>query len=304
MHRRVLETIMTDAVLPVSDAFESVVRLLTERRAVVLSGAGCSTESGIPDYRGPEGSLRKRSPVQYGDFVRSEAARRRYWARSTVGWQRVASARPNPAHVGIARLERAGVVPGVITQNVDGLHQAGGSRQVVELHGSLARVACLACGDRTSRTEMQSRLEAANPEWLGDARGRGETEGRAAGATAEPAPDGDVELGDVAYDAFEVPGCLGCGGVLKPDVVFFGENVPKERVQESWAMLEGADALLVVGSSLTVYSGRRFVYGAVERGLPIAVVNLGPTRADEHAVTKVEGRLGEVIPQLAAALDA
>jgi NAD-dependent deacetylase sirtuin 4 len=289
-----------------ADAFESVVRLLTDRQAVVLSGAGCSTESGIPDYRGPEGSLRKRSPVQYGDFVRSEAARRRYWARSTVGWHRVVSARPNPAHVGIARLERAGIVSGVITQNVDGLHQAAGSGDVVELHGSLARVACLACGARTSRTEMQSRLEAANPGWLGSSSG-GSTSGGSSAvshATAEPAPDGDVELGDVAYDAFDVPACGACGGVLKPDVVFFGENVPKERVEDSWAMMDRAGALLVVGSSLTVYSGRRFVYGAVERGLPIAVVNLGPTRADEHAMTKVEGRLGDVIPRLAEALDA
>lgn len=299
---------MTDAFLSrcAEDAFATLVRFLSDRSTVVLSGAGCSTESGIPDYRGPEGSLRKRSPVQYGEFVRSEGARRRYWARSTAGWARVARARPNAAHVGVARLERAGIVTGVITQNVDGLHQAGGSRRVVELHGSLAQVACLSCGDRTSRGAMQVRLETANPTWLA---GLGVRSGRDAGlpadsATPEPAPDGDMELGDAAYEAFDVPGCLRCGGMLKPDVVFFGENVPKDRVEESRAMVDGARALLVLGSSLTVYSGRRFVYRAVERGVPVAVVNLGPTRADEHATARVDGRLGDVIPRLAEALGA
>jgi len=268
--------------------------LLRGRRTVVLAGAGCSTESGIPDYRGPEGSLRTRKPVQYGEFVRSEATRRRYWARSAVGWRRVAEAQPNAAHAGLARLEELGAVAGIITQNVDGLHHAAGSRRVVELHGSLAHVVCLGCGARTTRRETQARLEAMNDEWIAGFRGVQGPSGR----RAESAPDGDAELGEAAYADFHVPGCERCGGVLKPDVVFFGENVPKERVAVCWEMLGDADALLVVGSSLTVYSGRRFVYGAVERGIPVGVVNLGPTRADEHASAKVDGRLGEVIPLL------
>ncbi len=286
---------------------DRLVDLMRGRRTLVLAGAGCSTESGIPDYRGPEGRLRVRNPVQYGEFVRSEANRRRYWARSTVGWQRVAGARPNPTHVGLAELEACGVVSGVITQNVDGLHHAAGSARVVELHGSLAHVVCLECGDRTTRNEMQERLLAANEEWLaavpvrGAAAGTGR--GREGGPVAEPAPDGDAELPDDAYDSFAVPACA-CGGVLKPDVVFFGENVPKDRVASCWRMMDDSDVLLVAGSSLTVYSGRRFVYGAAERALPIGVVNLGPTRADDYAIAKVDGRLGEDVPRLVEALRA
>jgi NAD-dependent SIR2 family protein deacetylase len=278
---------------------EPLVDLLRDRRTVVLAGAGCSTESGIPDYRGPQGRLRTRKPVQYGEFVRSEANRRRYWARSAVGWRRVADATPNPAHHGLASLEGRGLVGGVITQNVDGLHHAAGSRRVIELHGSLAHVVCLSCGDRTTRLEMQERLECVNRAWIEDV-----ASGRARGGSAESAPDGDAELPDDVYDGFEVPVCRACGGVLKPDVVFFGENVPKERVAECWALVDDAEALLVVGSSLTVYSGRRFIYGAAERALPIGVVNLGPTRADDYAAVKLEGRLGEVIPRLAGALGA
>ena len=286
---------------------DRLVDLMRGRRTLVLAGAGCSTESGIPDYRGPEGRLRVRNPVQYGEFVRSEANRRRYWARSTVGWQRVAGARPNPTHVGLAELEACGVVSGVITQNVDGLHHAAGSARVVELHGSLAHVVCLECGDRTTRNEMQERLLAANEEWLaavpvrGAAAGTGR--GREGGPVAAPAPDGAAELPDDAYDSFAVPACA-CGGVLKPDVVFFGENVPKDRVASCWRMMDDSDVLLVAGSSLTVYSGRRFVYGAAERALPIGVVNLGPTRADDYAIAKVDGRLGEVVPRLVEALSA
>lgn len=272
-------------------ALGRLVDLLRDRRAVVLAGAGCSTESGIPDYRGPGGRLRSRSPVQYGDFVRSADHRRRYWARSAVGWCRMATAQPNTAHRGLAELERIGAVRGVITQNVDGLHQAAGSRRVIELHGSLARVVCLDCMDRTPRARMQERLGALNGEWLAR-----EVDERA--EPTEAAPDGDAELGDSAYTGFRVPACERCDGVLKPDVVFFGENVPKDRVAAAFGLLDEADALLVVGSSLTVYSGRRFVYGAVERDLPIAVVNLGPTRADEHATARVDGRLGDVMPRV------
>ncbi len=272
---------------------DPLLELMRDRRTVVLAGAGCSTESGIPDYRGPEGRLKARRPVQYGEFVRSETNRRRYWARSTIGWRRVHDARPNPAHGAIAALETAGLVGGVITQNVDGLHHAAGSRNVIELHGSLAHVVCLACGDRTTRSHMQGRLEAENRGWV-------------AGVDVRPesAPDGDAELEPDRYEGFVVPGCARCDGVLKPDVVFFGENVPKKRVADCWSLIEDAEVLLVAGSSLTVYSGRRFVYGAAERSLPIGVVNLGPTRGDRYAAAKVAGKLGEVMPRLAEALGA
>lgn len=286
----------------VSDApgrvdIDALVTLMRGRRAVVLAGAGCSTESGIPDYRGPEGRLKTRKPIQYGEFVRSAASRRRYWARSTVGWQRVAEAAPNAAHRALAQLEERALVAGVITQNVDGLHQAAGSRRVIELHGSLAQVVCLTCDTRTLRNDLQRRLIASNPDWLMSLQ-RSRT-----ARHPESAPDGDAELNHDAYESFVVPGCEECGGVMKPDVVFFGENVPRERVAECWTLLDRSEVLLVVGSSLTVYSGRRFVYGANERGIPIGIVNLGPTRADEFAVAKVEGRLGSVIPRLAEALE-
>lgn len=279
----------------VSDV-KPLVRLLQGRRTVVLGGAGCSTESGIPDYRGPEGRLRARKPVQYGDFVRSPEVRARYWARSTVGWTRVSAAEPNATHHGLSRLEEAGVLVGVITQNVDGLHQRAGSRRVIELHGSLDDVICLGCGDRTARAAVQTRMLERNAAWMERIEAAGGSGGH------ESAPDGDAELPARVYAEFETPGCVRCGGVLKPDVVFFGENVPRGRVAECWRLLEEADCLLVVGSSLTVYSGRRFVYGAVEREMPVGVVNLGPTRADDVAAAKVEGRAGHVIPLLAEAL--
>ncbi|HEX8213235.1 MAG TPA: NAD-dependent protein deacetylase [Longimicrobium sp.] len=269
---------------------EPVLGLLRGRRVVVLAGAGCSTESGIPDYRSPENILRTRTPIQYQEFVRSEAARVRYWARSTAGWARIASARPNAAHHALARLEEGGVVRGIITQNVDGLHQAAGSRRVVELHGSLAWVRCLACGRTTPRDEHQERLRSLNEEWMDRLRG------------VEVAPDGDAELPASVVESFQVPACEGCDGVVKPDVVFFGENVPAERVQDAWSLFEEADVLLVAGSSLTVYSGRRFIYRAEKEGVPIAIINIGPTRADDLAAAKVEGRLGSVLPGIAAAL--
>lgn len=286
---------MPDTTTSEHAGFEALVELLSGRPVVVLGGAGCSTESGIPDYRGPEGKLRTRNPVQYGEFVRSVEARSRYWARSTVGWPRMSSAEPNDAHLALARLEMAGVVCGVITQNVDGLHQAAGSRDVVELHGSLAVVRCLGCGASVSRDAMQDRLLEANADWA-------DTVGAVRGERAELAPDGDAELATSRVSSFVVPPCRSCGGILKPDVVFFGENVPKETLARSWALFGRGAVLLVVGSSLTVYSGRRFVYRAAENGVPIGVVNLGPTRADEHAHSKVEGRLGEVLPHVADAL--
>lgn len=255
--------------------------LVSERRVMVLTGAGCSTESGIPDYRGPDS--KGRSPMQYRDFVQDLAARRQYWARSAVGWQRVFGAKPNAAHVSLAQLERSGVVTGVITQNVDGLHHRAGSQRVLELHGSLARVGCLECGELESRAGLQQRLEDLNPAY-----GSG---------TAEMAPDGDAEVGRDLND-FVVPGCRCCGGVLKPDVVFFGENVPKDRVQRAWDMYDTADMLLVVGSSLAVYSGYRFVLRAAKERRDIAIVNVGATRGDKHATVKVEGKVGSILPLL------
>jgi NAD-dependent deacetylase sirtuin 4 len=270
---------------------QPLVELLRGRHAVVVAGAGCSTESGIPDYRGPEGSLRTRKPVQYQEFVRSEAARVRYWARSTVGWPRFSAARPNAGHRALARLEEAGAVRGIITQNVDGLHHAAGSRRVVELHGSLASVRCLQCGEPLPREAFQARLLGMNEAWA-----------RRLGGEAEQAPDGDAELPEGATESFRVPGCDGCGGVIKPDVVFFGENVPAVRVEEAWRLYGEGEVLLVVGSSLTVYSGRRFIYRAQQEGMPIAVINVGATRADGVAAVKVEAPLGRVLPRLADAL--
>lgn len=272
---------------------DSLIDLLRGRRIVALVGAGCSTESGIPDYRGPESSARRRTPIQYQEFVRSESARARYWARSTVGWRRIATARPNPAHFALAELEAAGMVVGVITQNVDGLHAAAGSRRVVELHGSLAAVRCLDCGARTGRDVFQHRVLGLNAEWAR----------QLAPIEHEAAPDGDAELPASALEYFRVPACDACGtGVIKPDVVFFGENVPRARLDEAWNVFADGDVLLVAGSSLTVYSGRRFIYRAGEIGMPVAVINVGPTRADDVAAVKVEAPLGAALPALTASL--
>ncbi len=295
-------------------ALDSLVELLRGRRIVVLGGAGCSTESGIPDYRGPDGSLRTRRPIQYQEFLRSESTRARYWARSAIGWARMAEARPNAGHRALARLEQAGVVRGLITQNVDGLHQAAGSRCVVELHGSLALVRCLACGLEESRDDYQERLWALNPEWrtrwLSAAPLAPGAEGDPGDPASDPepapatAPDGDAELGPAALVGFRVAPCPGCAGTMKPDVVFFGENVPPARVEEAWRVFGEGEVLLVVGSSLTVFSGRRFVHRAQQQAMPVAIVNLGPTRADELAAVKLEGRLGELLPRLEQALSA
>jgi len=260
---------------------------LAGRRLVALTGAGCSTESGIPDYRGPGTARRARNPVQYRAFVSDPVARARYWRRSLVGWPAFSRAEPNAAHEALAALERSGVLVGVVTQNVDGLHQRAGSEAVVELHGSLARARCLRCDAVEARTSVQRRLEALNP-------------GLDPRLEAELAPDGDAEL-DAVHD-FVVPACLACGGVLKPDVVFFGENVPRPRVDSAFDLVDRAGALLVVGSSLTVFSGWRFVRRAHERGVPVAVVNLGPTRGDPLATVRLEAAAGEVLPVVARAL--
>lgn len=265
-----------------------LLELLRGRRVVALTGAGMSTGSGIPDYRGPETRKRARSPIQYREFIKHADARRRYWARSSVGWLRIAAARPNPAHTALAALERAGVVRGVITQNVDGLHHAAGSRRIIELHGSLREVTCMSCGFIESRVRLQERLAALNPGWER--------------AATDIAPDGDAELGTDAVAAFRVAACTLCDGVLKPHVVFFGENVPRERVDASMALLGDADVLLVAGSSLTVFSGYRFVREAARRGMRIAIVNLGPTRGDEHAHVRIDADVADILPALADAL--
>lgn len=277
---------------------DALADLVAPGGVVVLSGAGISTESGIPDYRGPQGALRRHAPMTYQEFTGSPEGRQRYWARSFVGWRHVNRAEPNAGHRAVARLEAGGVVSGVVTQNVDGLHQAAGAGVVVDLHGSLDRVVCLRCGSLSERAVLDDRMRAANP-------GFEEVAARALaapGADGEVNPDGDVALPDEAVLDFVVVPCLVCGGDLKPDVVFFGENVPRGRVERCLSMVDGARALLVVGSSLTVMSGYRFVLRAGERGVPVAIVNQGPTRGDARAVVRLDAPLGDVLPTLAERL--
>jgi len=263
--------------------------ILAGGRIAVLTGAGVSTESGIPDYRSPEAIARKRQPIHGPDFVRSAAVRQRYWARAMVGWDRFRRAKPGPAHVAIAHLEARGLIRRVITQNVDRLHHAAGSRSVIELHGALAEVICLACGLLEDRDAHQSRLQDANRDWEA--------------AAGPAAPDGDAELPDDAIAGFVVPACLRCGGTLKPHVVLFGENVARAVVEDAFASIDASEALLVAGTSLAVYSGYRFLRRAVERGIPIVIVNRGPVRGQEHAAIKIEGSTGAVLQELARALE-
>lgn len=258
-------------------------------RIVALTGAGCSTDSGIPDYRDDAGAWKRKPPVVLADFVRREDARKRYWARSLVGWPWFHRARPNVAHGALARLEAAGRISHLVTQNVDGLHQRAGSKAVIDLHGRLDAVECLACRRMESREETQARLLAANPAW--------------ADRSAAFAPDGDADLFAEDFAAFEVPPCPACGGLLKPSVVFFGESVPPARVADAYARVHGADALLVVGTSLQVFSGWRFVRAAADRGVPIAIVNRGATRGDPLARVKVAGPCGAALEALAARLE-
>lgn len=255
--------------------------ILAGRRLLVLSGAGISTDSGIPDYRGP-GSPR-RTPMSLSEFLSSEAAQRRYWARSHAGWQRMTGARPNAGHRAIAAMEGSGAVAAVITQNVDGLHEKAGSIEVVDLHGRLDRVRCLDCGQVTARHTLHNRLSSLNPGFLQAVTGR-------------LAPDGDVVLDDV--DRFRIARCARCRGRLKPDVVFFGENVPRPRVDRCFALVEESEAVLVTGSSLTVLSGFRFARHAVRRGLPLVVVNRGPTRADDISTLKLDRACSETLTLL------
>jgi NAD-dependent SIR2 family protein deacetylase len=261
-----------------------LVDLVADGAVVVLSGAGLSTESGIPDYRGETGRRRRAEPMTYQTFVGSDGARRRYWARSHLGWRHVSVAAPNAGHRAVAGLQSRGLVTGVITQNVDGLHQAAGAHGVIELHGSLDRVVCLGCRRRTPRTALDQRLRAANPGWQ-------------AHVTAIN-PDGDAVLADEEVAAFQVVDCLDCGGLLKPDVVFFGENVPRDTVDECYALTERAGLLLVLGSSLAVLSGFRFVRHAAKLTVPVAIINQGRTRGDDHALLAFDAPLGATLTAL------
>ncbi|MEU3277954.1 NAD-dependent protein deacetylase [Streptomyces antibioticus] len=278
----------TEDLPPGTTDLDQVTEAVAGGGLLVLSGAGISTESGIPDYRGEGGSLSRHTPMTYQDFTASARARRRYWARSHLGWRTFGRALPNAGHRAVAAFGRHGLLSGVITQNVDGLHQTAGSEDVVELHGSLARVVCLTCGTFTPRRELARRLEEANAGFDPVA--------------AEINPDGDADLTDEQIGDFHVVPCAMCGGILKPDVVFFGETVPPQRVEHCRTLVREAASLLVLGSSLTVMSGLRFVRQAAEAGTPVLIVNRDPTRGDRHAVTRVALPLGAALTTVAERL--
>jgi len=247
----------------------------------VLTGAGVSTASGLPNYRDEAGNWMHQKPMEYRDFVHQRASRQRYWARSAVAWQRFVQARPNPAHHALVRLQSLMKVSRLVTQNVDRLHQQAGSRDVIDLHGNLEKTVCLDCGGKASRDRFQHRLLASNPGL--------------AQLSAQPLPDGDALIDNFEPDLIRVPGCETCGGRLKPDVVFFGETVPADRVRECFDVLQGSDAMLVVGSSLMVYSGLRFVRQAFQKKLPILAINRGLTRADELFDCKIEADCADTL---------
>lgn len=263
-----------------------LVKLFEGHRVVALTGAGCSTESGIPDYRGEGTRMRARNPIQGPTFAKSEATRRRYWARAAIGWERFGEARPNPGHLALAELESQARLVGIITQNVDRLHHEAGSKNVIELHGALAEVRCLVCDSFESRRSVQARMRAQNPDHFV--------------RTGDLNPDGDADL--EADATFVAPHCLACGGALKPNVVFFGDSVPRSTVEAAFAMLASADALLVAGTSLAVFSGYRFLRAARERGMPIGLVNLGESRGSEIADVWIESSVGAVLPELCRCL--
>ncbi|WP_284503350.1 NAD-dependent protein deacetylase [Caballeronia sp. GAWG1-1] len=258
-------------------------------RLFVLSGAGISTESGIPCYRDREGQRTGRQPILLKEFLGNDYARRRYWARSLIGWPVVADAQPNAAHHAVRALAARSRVHRLVTQNVDGLHTRAGNPDVIELHGNLGRVRCMACGAALTRVAVQRMLEEANPDFTN--------------YTAPSVPDGDAQIENIDFASFNVPGCTRCGGVLKPDVVFFGESVPRALVQDAASSLEAADAMLVLGSSLMVYSGYRFCEWAAKSGKPIAAVNIGKTRADALLALKVEAPCSETLEALIEGLD-
>jgi NAD-dependent SIR2 family protein deacetylase len=271
-------------VLPQTEATSAVEELLRGRRWVALTGAGMSTDSGIPDYRGPTSV--PATPMQFSEFVGSAEARQRYWARSYLGWRRIGQAEPNPGHRALVELEAAGL-QGVLTQNVDGLHAAAGSERVIDLHGRIADVVCLDCGRVTPRLALQERLAELNPDLAEPPRLE----------HAELRPDGDAVVED--WRGFRLAGCVGCGGPLKPDVVFFGESVPKPRVEQAYALVDRAEVLVVLGSSLTVMSGLRFVRHQTKQGRPTVIVNRGATRGDDLAALKLEEGCSEVLGALA-----
>ncbi|MDJ0958639.1 MAG: NAD-dependent protein deacetylase [Arenicellales bacterium] len=256
----------------------------TNKPLFVLTGAGCSTESGIPDYRDANGAWKHAQPVQYQDFMQRHTTRQRYWARSMLGYPRVANARPNLAHKALAEMERIGLVSTLVTQNVDGLHQKAGQRNVIELHGSLAMTRCMGCGHRFSRKLIQDRLVEVNTAFNQQC--------------PETAPDGDARLEHVDISEFNVPHCNRCNGILKPDVVFFGESVPKRRVMAAFSSLQRSGGMVVVGSSLVIYSGYRFCRFAKTNNIPIAAVNLGYTRADDQFTLKLELNCVEALSEL------
>lgn len=272
-------------------AFERIAALLEQGGALVLSGAGISTESGIPDYRGPTGATRRNHvPMTYQTFVGDPVARHRYWARSFLGWRAMTGAQPNDGHRAVAQLQQAGAVGAIITQNVDGLHQRAGAHDVIELHGTLSRTVCLNCGSYASREDLDRRLRELNPTFVAHVQ--------------RINPDGDADLPDEHLAGFRMAPCATCGQqTLKPDVVFFGETVPRERVEACFARVDAAESLLVLGSSMTVMSGYRFVLAAAQRGIPIALINQGPTRADAKATVRLEAPLGATLRALAVEVE-
>lgn len=267
-----------------SDIDKLVEFLRPRKNITVLSGAGCSTRSGIPDYRDNDGNWKNAQPVQYREFVTSASVRKQYWARSFAGWRRIDSATPNAAHAALATLEQSGHVESLITQNVDNLHRIAGSRNVIDLHGVLDKTRCLDCETDGSRSDWQAALEESNPGWQSK--------------VSAYTPDGDADLSRSDFMEFSVPDCPVCGGIVKPDVVFFGEPVPAARVREATGKLEQCNALLVVGSSLMVFSGYRFARLAHAAGIPVLIINLGRTRADDIAAQKVAGDCAEILPRL------
>ncbi|QIS22303.1 NAD-dependent protein deacetylase [Nocardia terpenica] len=278
---------MTDPGNPSAADIERLMELVAGRRVVALTGAGMSTDSGIPDYRGPDSP--PRNPMTYQQFVGDAVFRQRYWARNHVGWRRMDGARPNAGHRALARLERAGVVRGLITQNVDLLHTKAGHRRVIDLHGTYARVRCLGCSALISRMALADRLEAANPGFAESV-----TDG------LEVAPDADAVVADTS--GFRMVDCERCGGMLKPDIVYFGENVPRQRVTAAFEMVDEAEVLLVAGSSLTVMSGLRFVRRAAKSARPVLIVNRGRTRGDEFAAVTLAAGCSETLTRLADSL--
>jgi NAD-dependent SIR2 family protein deacetylase len=276
-----MTTVTQDALSPIAAAqLDAAVALLEGRTLAVLTGAGVSTDSGIPDYRG-EGAP-KRTPMTFQQFTVDARYRQRYWAGSHLGWSHFDAARPNTGHRVLAEMEASGIVNGVITQNVDGLHLRAGSQRVVDLHGTMDKVRCLTCGQSFARVDISERIAATNP-WLED-------------AESVINPDGDAEVAD--YDRFVTPDCTVCGGVLKPDIVFFGEFIPVEKFSEATALVKRADAVIVAGSSLVVNSGIRLIEQARRRKIPLVVINRGVTKGDNQAAVKIDAGTSETLLSL------